>query len=163
MPAVADLSAARIVVLGCGNPNRSDDGVGPHVIARLRLLDLPAQVALHDVGTDGMAVLYRTRGATHMIVVDARAPGGSPGAIYEVPGEVLAAPPRHGAGLHEFRWDHALHAGRLIHREEFPGAVKVLLVEAESLALGLSLSPPVAAAAEAVAERVASLVREWSA
>ena len=163
MSAVADLMVPRIVVLGCGNPNRSDDGAGPAVIALLRARSLPAGVELYDVGTDGMAVIYKARGATHMVIVDARAPAGTPGAIYEVPGEVLAAPPARGAGLHEFRWDNAIYAGQRIYGAAFPAHVSVFLVEAESLELGLSLSPKLAHATGVVADQVAALLDRWSA
>jgi hydrogenase maturation protease len=152
---------SRMAVIGCGNPNRTDDGVGPEVIRLLRSRALPGWVELHDAGTDGMAVLYRARGATHLVIVDARRPEAgataAPGAIYEVPGEVLAAAPDPAAGLNAFRWDHALHAGRIIHGAEFPVAVRVLLIEAADLSLGIGLSPAAAAAAEAAAARVAAL------
>lgn len=162
LQAVADLTPD-IVVLGCGNPNRSDDGVGPRVIALLRDAGLPANVRLFDVGTDGMTAMYRARGATHLVVVDARVPGAAPGAIYEVPGEVLAAPPAQGAGLHEFRWDHALYAGHRIYGDAFPATVVVLLIEAARLDLGLTLSPEVEAAAHKVVARIDALVRAWAA
>lgn len=161
VPVVADLTPPDIVVLGCGNPNRSDDGAGPAVIARLRAAALPPRVRLFDVGTDGMTAMYRARGATHLVVIDARVPQGAPGAIYEVPGEVLAAPPGKGAGLHEFRWDHALYAGRRIYGDAYPATVVVLLIEAATLDLGLALSPAVAAAVERVAGRVRGLVDGW--
>lgn len=165
LPAVADLNPPRIVVLGCGNPNRSDDGAGPAVIARLRAAAPPAaepdRVRLFDTGTDGMTALYRARGATHLVVVDARVPDGAPGAIFEVPGAVLAAAPARGAGLHEFRWDHALYAGQRIYGQDFPATVVVLLIEAGSLDLGLTLTPPVAAAVDAVAARVTALIDGW--
>ena len=156
-----------LAVIGCGNPNRRDDGVGPEVIARLRRRALPAQVELYDAGTDGMAVMYRARGASHLIIVDARAPDAtpeaSPGAIYEVPGEVLEAPPPQSLNLHDFRWDHALFAGRKIYGAGFPAQVKVLLVEAASLDLGLGLTPPVEAAADRVADTIAELAEACSA
>jgi hydrogenase maturation protease len=161
LSAMADLTTPDIVVLGCGNPNRSDDGAGPRVIAMLREAGLPAQVRLFDVGTDGMTAMYRARGATHLVVVDARVPGGTPGAVYEVPGEIVAAPPAKGAGLHEFRWDHALYAGHRIYGTAFPATVVVLLIEAETLDLGLSLSPAVEAATVMVADRVRGLVDGW--
>jgi hydrogenase maturation protease len=161
LQAMADLTTPDIVVLGCGNPNRSDDGAGPRVIAMLREAGLPAQVRLFDVGTDGMTAMYRARGATHLVVVDARVPGGTPGAVYEVPGEIVAAPPAKGAGLHEFRWDHALYAGHRIYGTAFPATVVVLLIEAETLDLGLSLSPAVEAATVMVADRVRGLVDGW--
>jgi hydrogenase maturation protease len=161
LQAMADLTTPDIAVLGCGNPNRSDDGAGPRVIAMLREAGLPAQVRLFDVGTDGMTAMYRARGATHLVVVDARVPGGTPGAVYEVPGEIVAAPPAKGAGLHEFRWDHALYAGHRIYGTAFPATVVVLLIEAETLDLGLSLSPAVEAATVMVADRVRGLVDGW--
>jgi hydrogenase maturation protease len=161
MSAVADLTKPDIVVLGCGNPNRSDDGVGPKVIDLLRMADLPQGVRLFDVGTDGMTAMYRARGATHLVIVDAQVPGRAPGAIYEVPGEVLAAPPAKGSGLHEFRWDHALYAGHRIYGAAFPGTVVVFLIEAERLDLGLTLSPAVEASAAAVAGRVGGLIDGW--
>lgn len=150
MPAVADLTA----IIGCGNPNRSDDGVGPRVIDILSREPLPPGCRLFDAGTDGMGVMYRARGARRLIIVDARAPEASPGAIYEVPGALLEAPPRHSLNLHDFRWDHALHAGRQIYGADFPSDVAVFLIEAQTLELGLGLSPAVEAAAQEVAARI---------
>ena len=52
--AVADMSAAvHTAIIGCGNPNRSDDGLGPAVAARLRDMNLPPGAAVFDAGTDG--------------------------------------------------------------------------------------------------------------
>ncbi len=150
-----------LAVIGCGNPNRSDDGAGPAVIRRLQDQDLPAGVSLFDAGTDGMAVLYRARGLTHLIIVDARTPESTPGAIFEVPGEVLEAPPPQSLNLHDFRWDHALYAGQRIYGDDFPKHVKVLLIEAASLDLGLSLSPPVEAAVERVTRTVSALAHSY--
>lgn len=162
MSVVAHLMTPDIVVIGCGNPNRSDDGVGPHVVALLRQNGLPEHTRVFDGGTDGMSVMYSARGATHLIIVDARIPEGSPGAIFEVPGAILEAPPTQSLNLHDFRWDHALYAGRRIYREEFPQNVSVLLIEGASLDLGLELSAPVIAAAQKVETRVRDLIRDWS-
>ena len=161
MNAPAEIRPADVVVIGCGNPNRSDDGVGPHVISLLREPPPPAGMRLFDAGTDGMAVLYRARGATHLVIVDARIPEGNPGTIHEVPGSVLENPPAPSLNLHDFRWDNALYAGRRIHGAEFPTQVSVLLIEAETLALGLSLSAPVAEAARRVAARTREMAGEW--
>ena len=150
---------AGCAVIGCGNPNRSDDGAGPRVIDLLKRKELPAGVGLFDAGTDGMAVMYRAKGTARLIIVDARAPEGSPGAVYEVPGAVLEAPPPQSLNLHDFRWDHALYAGRQIYGDAFPAQVQVYLIEAASLALGLALSPAVTAAAETVADRSAESLR----
>lgn len=147
-------------IIGCGNPNRRDDGAGPHVINILNSYELPKHIGVFDAGTDGMAVLYRARGIKQLIIVDARIPEGNAGAIFEVPGEVLSAPPPQSLNLHDFRWDHALFAGRKIYKEDFPQDVHVFLIEADSLDLGIGLSDPVAKSAKIVADKICRLVTE---
>lgn len=150
------MTALRTAIIGCGNPMRADDGAGPAVIARLASLGLPDQVELFDAGTDGMAVMYCARGAQRLIIVDAREPEGRPGAVFEVPGHLLTAEPQHGAGLHAFRWDHALFVGRKLYGAAFPEDVQVILIEAGSLDFSIELSEPVARATELVANRIAA-------
>lgn len=148
-----------IAVIGCGNANRCDDGVGPAVIALLRERQAGAPGArLLDAGTDGMAVMFSARGARRLVIVDAARSGSEPGAVFEVPGAELARPYAPGLNLHDFRWDAALHAGRMIFRDDFPGDVTVFLIEAGSLDLGIGLSAPVAAAARTVADRIGAMI-----
>lgn len=158
---MADLTRPDIVVLGCGNTNRSDDGAGPQVIARLNAAGVPTGVRLFDVGTDGMTVIYRARGATHLIVIDARVPSGNPGAVFNVPGDLLEAVPKQSMGLHDFRWDHALYAGRKIYGDSFPRDVSVFLIEAATLNLGLSLGPEVDAAVDVVVGQIRTQIDMW--
>jgi hydrogenase maturation protease len=150
----------KIAVLGCGNPNRSDDGVGCEVVRMLRSRAIfqNAQVRLLDAGTDGMGVMFAARGCRSLIVIDACRTGSPAGAIFEVPGAELEARHQPALTLHDFRWDHALFAGRRMFGEGFPARVTVFLIEAATLELGLGLSPPVAEAARNVASRVDTLV-----
>lgn len=155
------VSTASFTVLGCGCLNRSDDGVGVVVARRVaeRLSgEESRRVSVLDAGTDGMAVLYRTRRDGTLLVVDASRTGAEPGAIHVVPGRELESPPPAGLGMHGFRWDHALYAGRRIHGESFPEAL-VYLIEAEDLSLGLELSPAVGRAADRVVELILEAVR----
>ncbi len=150
-----------IAVIGCGNPNRSDDGAGLEVLRMLKsrgLDGLPA-VGLFDAGTDGMGVMFAARGCRSLIVVDACRTGSSAGAVFEVPGEELEARHQPTLNLHDFRWDHALYAGRRIFKEDFPKDVVVLLIEAGRLDLGIGLSSDVSAAVPKVADRIEALVR----
>ncbi|RUX01396.1 hydrogenase maturation protease [Mesorhizobium sp. M8A.F.Ca.ET.059.01.1.1] len=150
-----------IIVIGCGNMNRQDDGVGIEVIRALRQRDLEGpEVKLLDAGTDGMSVMFAARGCTTLIVVDASKTGVTPGAIHEVPGAVLERPYVPGLNLHDFRWDAALYAGRQIFREEFPKDVTVFLIEAAELGFGVGLSDDVAASARQVSRRVEVLIGE---
>lgn len=150
-----------IIVIGCGNLNRQDDGVGIEVIRALRQRNLEGpDVKLLDAGTDGMSVMFAARGCTTLIVVDASKTGVTPGAIHEVPGVVLERPYVSGLNLHDFRWDAALYAGRQIFREEFPTDVTVFLIEAAELGFGIGLSPDVSSSAQQVTRRVEVLIGE---
>lgn len=150
-----------IIVIGCGNLNRRDDGVGVEVIRALRQRDLEGpDVKLLDAGTDGMSVMFAARGCTSLIVVDASKAGVTPGAIHEVPGTVLERPYVPGLNLHDFRWDAALYAGRQIFRDEFPKDVTVFLIEAADLGFGIGLSNDVSSSAQQVSRRVEVLISE---
>ncbi|MER8465835.1 hydrogenase maturation protease [Mesorhizobium sp. M1396] len=150
-----------IGVIGCGNPNRQDDGVGLQVIRELKHRNLEGpKVKLLDAGTDGMSVMFAARGCTSLIVVDAAKTGVKPGAIYEVPGAALERSYTPGLNLHDFRWDAALHAGRQIFRQDFPDDVTVFLIEAKELGFGIGLSDDVAASASKVSRRVEMLIVE---
>jgi hydrogenase maturation protease len=146
-----------IAVIGCGNANRTDDAAGLEVV---RLLDDRgtlsgrSDVRLLDAGTDGMAVMFAARGCTTLIVVDACRSGAEPGAIFEVPGHEVESRHTPSLNLHDFRWDHALHAGRQIYREAFPRDVTAFLIEARSLDLGCGLSPDILRSASVVAQLI---------
>jgi len=150
-----------IAVIGCGNHNRRDDGAGCEAVRALAALGLVTDpsVRLLDAGTDGMAVMFAARGCSTLIVIDACRSGSEPGAIFEVPGAELEQQHRPALTLHDFRWDHALFAGRQIYRDEFPSDAIVLLIEAETTDFGIGLSPRVSAAVGEVVERVAALIR----
>ena len=150
-----------LAVIGCGNTNRSDDGVGSAVIETLRKHHLAEGTVLFDAGTDGMSVMYQARGLTGLIIVDAKVPEGNPGSIFAVPGNVLAKPPNASFNLHDFRWDHALHAGKQIYKDEFPEQIKVFLIEAQSLELGIGLSAPVTKAVDTVALQISEIAKTF--
>jgi Ni,Fe-hydrogenase maturation factor len=65
--------------------------------------------------------------------------------------------------LHDFRWDHAVHAGRRILGNAFPSDLIVYLIEAGSLQLGTELTAPVSRAVGKVCGHVAQTIREWRA
>ena len=78
-----------LTIIGCGNLNRSDDGVG--VIVAQKLGEYVQRqgrtdVCVFDAGTDGMGVMFRARGARRLVLVDASRSGAEAGAIFKVPG-----------------------------------------------------------------------------
>lgn len=153
-----------MVVIGCGNLNRCDDGVGVRVIQRLQAawrLEPPPDVKLFDAGTGGMEVMFQARGAGALVIVDACRSGSEPGAVFRVPGAEIDNAHQPAYSLHDFRWDHAIYAGRRIFGIGFPADLTVYLVEAQALDLGTDLSAPVEAAVAKVCAQIDDQVRQW--
>jgi hydrogenase maturation protease len=151
-----------LTIIGCGNLSRSDDGAGVAVAKRLmaRLDSEPAEGAkVFDAGTNGMEVMFKARGSSELVLIDTSTSNGEPGSIYRVPGERLENMQEPGHGLHGFRWDHALYAGRKIYGREFPASVTVYLIEGQTLELGIGLSEPVERAVSRVVEILLERVR----
>lgn len=136
-----------VLVVGCGNLLRGDDGSGPVLIRRLWDSAVPAGVRLVDGGTAGMEVAFQMRGARRVVLVDASRTGAPPGTVHRVPGPELEELPRlEGMHSHSFRWDHALALARWLLNDAYPDDVTVFLIEAQSVDLGAEITPPVRAA-----------------
>ena len=152
-----------LVVIGCGNLNRSDDAAGVRVIEQLRHefgAALPRGVKLFDAGTGGMEVMFQARGASALIVVDACRSGSEAGAIFRLPGSEIGSAHAPAYSLHDFRWDHAVHAGRRIFGDSFPSDLTVYLIEAGLLELGTELTAPVSRAVGRVCGHIGQTIRE---
>lgn len=154
-----------LTIIGCGNLNRSDDGVG--VIVAQRLIEWVSMhdfsdVSVFDAGTAGMEVMFRARGAKRLILVDASNSGSTPGAIFQVPGVELERGHEPTYSLHDFRWDHALYAGKRIFGQDFPTDVTVFLIEAAELDLGLELSESVRNAADIVVADIQDIIKQYT-
>jgi hydrogenase maturation protease len=144
-----------VLVVGCGNLLRGDDGVGPVLVRHLWDRGVPEGARLVDGGTAGMDVAFQMRGADRVVIIDASATGAAPGTVYRLPGEELVdLPPLQGLHTHSFRWDHAIPFARWALGDACPTDITVFLIEAENVALGTDLSEPVQAAMEQVIELV---------
>lgn len=151
-------------IVGCGNPNRSDDGVGVHIVQRLNesTSKLSSKdVRIFDAGTSGMDVMFQARGSDALIIIDANQSQSTPGSIFEVPGEELENVPKRSYNLHDFRWDNALFAGKQIYKDDFPTDVTVYLIEVETLQLGIGLSQRVANTSARVEELVLQRIEDY--
>jgi hydrogenase maturation protease len=142
-----------VVVIGVGNRDRGDDGVGPEVLARVegRLPRgaRPARLA----GDDPAAIMEAWQGAGRAIVVDAMSSGAAPGTVRRV--DVGEGPLPADLGLvstHALGAAAAIELARVLGR--LPASLVVYGVEGEDFTRGASLSRAVAAAVPAVANQV---------
>ena len=152
-----------LTIIGCGNLNRNDDAVGVIIAQRLQqhLAQNPhPNIRVFDCGTAGMEVMFQARGSEKLIILDASCTGSEAGAIFKVPGKELEALPEPSYNLHDFRWDHALSAGKKIFGDDFPQEVIVYLIEAKNLDLGLELSPVVQRSADLVFAELIIIIQQ---
>lgn len=144
-----------MLVVGCGNLLRGDDGVGPILVRNLWERGVPTGARLVDGGTAGMDVAFQMRGAERVVIVDAAATGSAPGTLFRVPGAELAElPPLEGLHSHAFRWDNAIALARWALGQDCPTDITVFLIEVADIALGAELSEPVTATMEQVIEMI---------
>ncbi len=144
-----------VLIVGCGNLLRGDDGAGPVLIRQLWDMPLPDAVRLVDGGTAGMEVAFQMRGAHRVVLIDASHTGAAPGTVYRVPGpELEKLPPLRGMYSHSFRWDHALALARWLLKDEYPDDVTIFLIEAQDTDLGSEITPRVRAGMDRVISRI---------
>jgi len=76
--------ADRIVVLGVGNLLLTDEGVGVHLIQKLRETEIGEEVELVDGGTSILDFIPQAEDVSKLIIVDAIKLGGKPGRTYKI-------------------------------------------------------------------------------
>lgn len=146
-------ASAKRVVIGVGNPYRSDDGAGPEVTRRLRAR-MPGRVRVVDHDGEPVGLLHAWEGASIAVIVDAVCTNGSrPGDVHriEVTGtsnlESAHAMSSHGMGPGE-----ALELARALDR--LPDRLVIFGIEGKTFAPGAGLSTEVERSIDDVVQRV---------
>ncbi len=134
----------KISIVGCGNPVRGDDGVGPRLIRYLWELGVPPNINLVDGGTSGIDVIFHIKDSKKVIFIDACFSGEKPGTIYKVPAdEIKELPSNEEANLHSIKWFHAIALANHILENEIPKDIEVFLIEGKNFEIGEELSKEV--------------------
>jgi hydrogenase maturation protease len=145
-------AVARVLVVGVGNPDRGDDGIGPLVVRQL-LGRVSPDVAILERSGDALALIDDWEGRDAVILVDAAAPGGTPGSIHRIDLLRDALPPElslastHGFGVAEA-------VGLADALDLLPARVIAYAIEGANFDPGAPISPQVAAVTGEVADRV---------
>ncbi len=157
----------RVLVAGVGNTLRSDDGFGVAVARRLEAMDLPEGVQVMETGISGMTLVQELmEGYDALIVMDTVDRHRPPGTIMLIEPDIPDANLMSHDQRHQLIADtHLATPSRVMMMAKAMGALpeRVLLVGCQPVdaeALGMELSPEVAAAVEvAIAEVEAQLER----
>lgn len=151
-PDLDGIVACKVLVVGIGNPDHGDDGIGAAVLERLAGR-LPADVGTLARRGDMLALIDDCAGVDALVCVDATAPTGMPGRIRRIDAVAETVPhdvsfaSSHALGLAE-----AIELARTLGTA--PPAMVVYAVEGMRFDDGVGLSPPVMRVVEEVADRV---------
>lgn len=151
----------RVMVFGCGNILKGDDGLGPAVV---RLLEeqggLPEDVGLLDVGTSIRQVLFdmllMDPKPGRIIVVDAVGePSRNPGEFWEIDVDTMIPKAIKDFSLHQFPSTNLLKE----LKEQTGMDVRIVVVQAGRIPdeIDDTMTPEVAGVLPAVADRVREL------
>lgn len=146
----------KVLVLGLGNPDRGDDGVGDIVTRRL-YGRLPADVAIWTRSGDMLSLIDDWAGFDAVVCIDAAAPVDTPGRVYRVDLTVSALPRDFAlVSSHAFGLSDAVELARNL-RVALPHIV-IYALEGRCFDSGVTVTTEVAAAAAEVAEQVVAEV-----
>lgn len=153
-----------VLVLGVGNADRGDDAVGRVVARRVREalatrgeLAPAGPVAVLEHHGEGAALLEAWKDAVSVVVVDAAAPGTTPGRIHRIDAGSQPLPVALLRSTHAFGVAEAVGLARALGW--LPRSLVVYAVEGLSFAAGTPMSPEVETAAADAAARVLDEVR----
>lgn len=146
------------VVIGIGNPDRGDDGVGRVLARRLRALAAPG-LEVRECNGEATGLMAAWEGAKEVVLVDACRGAGPPGSIHELDvtkiGGSGARPLRHGS-THSFGVATAIGLARALVC--LPPRLVLYAIEGRRFGEGAGLSPE---AERAVDEVTTLLIRRF--
>jgi hydrogenase maturation protease len=141
-----------ILLIGIGNADRGDDGLGLAVACALSR-EAPEQVNIQRLSGNSLALLSLWQQADLVIIIDAVQSDAKPGTVYRI--EAHHQPLPHtlfGSSSHSFGVAQAIELARSL--QQLPPRLIIYGVEGHTFELGASLSPQVAHALPAVVARI---------
>jgi hydrogenase maturation protease len=152
----SDRAPRKVMVIGLGNPDRGDDGVGARVADMLRGR-LPEGVAIVARHGDMLALIDDWKACDALVCIDASAPMGAPGRTRRIDLAARELPPDLArASSHSFGVADTIALARSLQLA--PREIVLYAVEGLSFDTLSPFSPTVAAAADDVADRVVAEV-----
>jgi hydrogenase maturation protease len=152
----SDRAPRKVMVIGLGNPDRGDDGVGARVAEMLRGR-LPAGVAIVARRGDMLALIDDWKGCDALVCIDASAPMGMPGRVRRIDLASSDLPPDLArSSSHAFGVADTIALARSLQLA--PREIILYAVEALSFDALSPLTPAVAAAVDDVTDRVVAEV-----
>ncbi|MGO9087603.1 MAG: hydrogenase maturation protease [Candidatus Sulfotelmatobacter sp.] len=142
-----------MLILGCGNRQRGDDGAGILAAERLCALGMAAQVCSGEPAE----LMDAWSGVQDVILIDAVVTGAPAGAVHEWDGEHLPVFATSTGSTHGFGVAQAIELARAL--DCLPARLRVYGIEGKQFEIGSPVSPEVERAVEEVVQRIASQLK----
>lgn len=142
-----------MLIIGCGNRDRGDDGAGVLVAERLRKAGIDAQI--HS--GEALALIEAWNGVDDVVVVDAVVTGAPAGTVWLWDGGPVKIQGSSSVSTHGFGVAEALELARILNR--LPKRLRVFGIEGRRFDVGSEVSPEVSCAVEEVTEEIAQRKR----
>jgi hydrogenase maturation protease len=131
----------KVVVLGVGNLLLGDEGVGVHLIQKLREMEIGERVELVDGGTSLLDFIPQRENVSKLIIVDAVKLGGKPGKTYKIyVDDSLLKAERGMTSLHQLGVVETLAIAQKMGK--LPPTI-IIGIEPKDMGYGLELSPEI--------------------
>jgi hydrogenase maturation protease len=141
----------KTLIVGMGNLIYRDEGIGVHVIEKMKEMELPGHVELLDIGTSTMDLISYLEGVEKLIVIDAMKAGGTPGTIYKCRPQDLLPTEEGPVSLHDIGLLETLDMAK---KKELEMDTVVIGVEPKVLGWGMELSDEVKSKIPTIIEAV---------
>ena len=146
------------LLIGIGNPFRRDDGVGIHIVEKMRTL-LPQGIDVLTQSGEGATLMQSWLDADQIVVVDAVRSQSTPGKIHEINAATHRVPSEFfHYSSHAFGVAEAIELSRVLN--QLPRRVDVIGIEGKDFSEGIGLTAEVDAAAEQAIAKISSLLGE---
>jgi hydrogenase maturation protease len=150
----------KIAVFGIGNILLSDDGIGVHIISRLKEeYEFPENVELIDGGTKGLDLLPIFENRDKVLFVDAANFNKEPGTIDIVTGDNIPAFLSKKLSVHQIGLPDMLFAARLM--EITPPEMCLIGIQPKSMETSTELSDVVSGRMDALLEKILEKLNDW--
>jgi len=141
-----------MLIIGCGNLQRGDDGAGIMAVERLRALGIAAEVCAGEASE----LIGTWSGADDVIVIDAVVTCAPVGAVHVWDGQHPLEYGKSSGSTHGLGVAEAIELARAINC--LPERLRVYGIEGKSFGIGSGVSPEVERAVHEVVTRIAAEV-----
>lgn len=131
-----------ILILGIGNILLKDEGIGVHVVNKLKDMPLPNDIEVMDGGTVGIDLLFYIEGRQKVIVVDTVKAGEAPGTIYRFTDRDLGLKKEFLRTAHGIDFSDVVNTSRMLGTK--PEEIVFIGVEPADISEGLEPTPLIA-------------------